>query len=164
MQAVSAAEAESAELAVSEARRAHMALLERGLQYVKCGDFGNAELYYGDALARAREELDDEHRDVVNISRTLANVFTQQGKHEDSEPLHRAVLQAMERQHGEGHVMTASALASLAQALRGMGRDDEAAPLAARAAAVMERGMPASLATSSSGEDEFAAILDEFPF
>jgi len=131
-----------------------MALLERGLQYVKAGDFGSAEAYYADALARASEELSDGHRDVVNITRTLANVCTQQGKHAEAEPLHRRVLAAMEREHGDGHIMTASALASLAQALRGMGRGEEAAPLADRAAKVMERGLPDELVTSSSGEDE----------
>ena len=154
MHAALAATEGSAELAVSEARRSHMALLERGLQYVKAGDFGSAEAYYADALARASEELSDGHRDVVNITRTLANVCTQQGKHAEAEPLHRRVLAAMEREHGDGHIMTASALASLAQALRGMGRGEEAAPLADRAAKVMERGLPDELATSSSGEDE----------
>ena len=108
-----------ADLARNDAREQQLELLERALGYVQKGDWGAAELFYVDALEQARAALGAGDAGVVNIERSLAQVYATQGKHALARPLCESVLSAVEREHGEQHVMTAGALLALAEALHG---------------------------------------------
>ena len=160
------------DLARKDAREQQLELLERALGYVQKGDWGAAELFYVDALEQARSALGTEDMGVVNIERSLAQVYVTQGKHALARPLCESVLSAMEREHGEQHVMTAGALLTLAEALRGAAKatdgasdaptlTNQASVLEQRAARIMENEHEPRSSSESEGEDDEDEEEDE---
>ena len=69
----------------------------------------------------------------------MANLYKNQGKYEEAEPLYQRALAIKERVLGEEHPDTAGSLNNLALLYADQGKYEEAEPLYQRALAIYER-------------------------
>ena len=80
--------------------------------------------------------LGAEHPDTAHCLNNLADLYRNQGKYEQAEPLAQRALAINERVLGAEHPDTATSLNNLALLYRDQGKDEEAEPLSQRALAI----------------------------
>ena len=89
------------------------------------------------ALAISEHELGKSHPHTATYLNNLANLYHNQGKYQEAEPLHKRALTIKEHDLGENHPDTATTLNNLALLYRAQGKYQKAEPLLERALATL---------------------------
>jgi tetratricopeptide (TPR) repeat protein len=100
-----------------------------GRFYEGQGAYGQAEPWYTDCLAVARERLGEAHPDVATSLNNLAELYRSQGRYGEAKPLYQEALALYKQLLGEAHPDVATSLNNLAELYRSQGRYGEAEPL-----------------------------------
>ncbi len=146
--------------------RKSMSQAGMALAYKKLHRFDDSAEHYRKAVELCQLTARERPRELAIILDNFANLYDEQGKLNDGEPLHRQALAAFEKAlpPDDPHVITCRA--NLAAALDGLGRYDEAAPLYEQSRQALEdkpqqREMLAKLLDNYSGMLARQGKLDE---
>jgi len=144
---------EESERTYREARALFAAINPRHFEVGKCdnglallagkrGDHAQAERLLGAVVELFREQLGDGHKFVWQVQGNQAREIAAQGRVAEAAELSRAVAAKLEAIEGPESEEAGIELGRLAGYLTALGRGDEAAPLAARAAAIAAKTAP----------------------
>lgn len=106
------------------------------------GDHAQAERLMNSVIALFREQLGENHKFVWQVQGNQAREIAAQGRVAEAAELSRAVAARLEAIQGPESEEVGTELGRLAGYLEALGRRDEAAPLAARAAAIAAKTAP----------------------
>ncbi len=140
---------EESERTYREARALFAAINPRHFEVGKCdnglaiiagrrGDHAAAERLLAGVADLFREQLGVAHQFVWQVQGNQAKEIAAQGRWAEAEAIQRQVAAKLEEITGPGSDETSEALSHLARSLEALGRREEAAPLAARAAAIRD--------------------------
>jgi len=144
---------EESERNYREARALFAAINPRHFEVGKCdnglallagkrGDHAQAERLLGAVIELFREQLGEGHSFVWQVQGNQAREIAAQGRFAEAALISRAVAAKLEAIDGPESSKTGVELGRLAGYLEALGRRDEAAPLAARAAAIAAKTPP----------------------
>ncbi len=144
---------EESERHYREARALFAAINPRHFEVGKCdnglaliagrrGDHALAERLMGSVVGLFREQLGEAHKFVWQVQGNQAREIAAQGRVAEAAELSRAVAARLEAIEGPESEEVGTELGRLAGYLEALGRRDEAAPLAARAAAIAAKTAP----------------------
>jgi tetratricopeptide (TPR) repeat protein len=88
-------------------------------------------------------KLGSEHPDLAWLLNNLAEVYREQGKYAEAEPLYRRALEIREQTHEGGHASVASILSNLGQLYTSQGRYSDAERLHRRALEIRQNSLNA---------------------
>jgi tetratricopeptide (TPR) repeat protein len=165
---------------IDDARRRSQNLLQR-MQVAKKAGIDNSELLETfllpalEALAEvgAQKDLHDlsshfegmlkeltlpDSTHLANALFRIANLYTDQGRYSEAEPLFLRSLAIAEEQLGTNHPNTATSLNNLAGLYRGMGRYVEAEPLLVRSLAISEEQLGANHPNTATSLNNLAEL------
>ena len=106
-----------------------------GIEAYERGNYAEAEKQWLASLKEAETIGPEDPRLAFSLN-NLANLYNDQGKYAEAEPLYQRALVIREKALGPGHSAVATSLENYADLLREMGRDDEAAEMETRAQAI----------------------------
>jgi tetratricopeptide (TPR) repeat protein len=99
-----------------------------------------------------------DHPDVATQLNKLANLYTDQEKYGETEPLYQRTLRIQEQALGQEHPDIAATLNNLAELYREQGRDGEAEPLYQRAIRIWEASLGPEHLSTAQGLNNLALI------
>ena len=90
------------------------------------GNYGDALVWYRQALSERERELGAEHVNTLTIVGRVASVFCDQGKYDDALEWHRRALSGEERALGKDHPDTLTTVHNMASVFCDQGKYDDA--------------------------------------
>ena len=103
-----------------------MALTVQGMALIQLGRHDEARAVLEDAVGRLTRTRGADHAQLVYPLLHLADATMAQSRHEEAVAVHDRILALGRRHLGESHVLVGRTLASRGEALRRLGRTDEA--------------------------------------
>ena len=110
-----------------------------GKVYLSIGLFPEAELHLPVATMLRRRVLGEEHPDTLASMQSLANLYSNQARYTEAEPLMLQTIDISKRVRGEEHRSTLVSMSNLAQLYGARARYAEAATLALQTLKVQKR-------------------------